>query len=100
MRLAGEEERVFLGGAAQVLNGAVFLQQRDEAAAVANSALSDIVSQSASGGKKRAFRLMQVTRTIAAASYSIKHRGAAGCGAAAAADAAAAGARSARRMMQ
>jgi hypothetical protein len=67
VRLAGEEERVFMRRGAAVLNGPVFLQQRDEAAAVANSALSDIVSQSASGGKKRAFRLMQVTRTIAAA---------------------------------
>ena len=67
MRLAGEAERVFMRRGTAVLNGPVFLQQRDEAAAVANSALSDIVSQCASGGKKRAFRLMQVTRTIAAA---------------------------------
>jgi hypothetical protein len=43
VRLASEEEREFMRRGAAVLNVPVFLQQRDEAAAVANSALSDIV---------------------------------------------------------
>ena len=35
VRLAGEAERVFMRRGTAVLNGPVFLQQRDEAAAVA-----------------------------------------------------------------
>jgi hypothetical protein len=66
-RLAGEAERSIMrskGGGATEVEGAVFLQQRDEAAAVARSALSDIVGGSSrgseEGGSKQAFRMMQV----------------------------------------
>ncbi len=45
------------------LNGDVFLQQRDEAAAVAHSALTDIVAKKGREGGGRLFRMMQVTVT-------------------------------------
>ncbi len=66
-RLAGEAERSIMrskGSGETEVDGAVFLQQRDEAAAVGRSALSDIVGGrsrgSEEGGSKQAFRIMQV----------------------------------------
>jgi hypothetical protein len=62
--LAGEAERALMRNKdAGDFNGDVFLQQRDEAAVVARSALSDIVGakdKSASGASGKLFRMMQV----------------------------------------
>ena len=72
-RLAGDAERALMRRKdAGELNGDVFLQQRDEAAAVARSALSDIVGVRPSATQERCsgqtFRMMQVTATTTAAS--------------------------------
>ena len=64
VRLAGEGERVMMRNKdLPELNGDVFLQQRDEAAAVAHSALTDIVAKKGREGGGRLFRMMQVTAT-------------------------------------
>jgi hypothetical protein len=61
-RLAGEAERLITRHKDTAdLNGDVFLQQRDEAALVARSALSDIVGCKGRGGSgKHFFRIKQV----------------------------------------
>ena len=43
------------------LKGDVFLQQRDEAALVAQSALTDIVAKKGREGGGKLFRMLQVT---------------------------------------
>lgn len=64
MCLAGEAERVLMRNKDWAdFNGEVFLQQRDEAAVVARSALSDIVGgrdRGACGAGVKRFRMMQV----------------------------------------
>jgi hypothetical protein len=62
--LAGDAERMLMRNKdATDFNGEVFLQQRDEAAVVARSALSDIVGGKGKGTSKagsKLFRIMQV----------------------------------------
>jgi hypothetical protein len=67
-RLAGDAERAIMRRKdAAELNGDVFLQQRDEAAAVGRSALSDIVGARPSATQEhcsgQTFRMMQVSLT-------------------------------------
>lgn len=75
MSLVGEAERALMRSkSVAAFNGEVFLQQRDEAAVVARSALSDIVGSkvkgtSASGGKL--FRMMQVEHHASASIFFV-----------------------------
>ncbi len=75
MSLVGEAERALMRSkSVAAFNGEVFLQQRDEAAVVARSALSDIVGSkvkgtSAAGGKL--FRMMQVEHHASASIFFV-----------------------------